>query len=160
MANGKSTIDLQKFLIEANKHGYASGEQAPSKKEADGSTTIEFASGDFRMHDNFFGGEPYGGRLVVFYKNKPHWIMVYYGYVEKTASNIPQIYAFLQTALKNMPHDAPFRGPRELVDRDFVYTNSWTGELDSYHGEEMILENNKEVYKAWYMGGFVDQREE
>lgn len=160
MANSKSESKLQEFLIKANQHGYASGEAGSSKKEKDSSTTIEFSSGDWRMHDNFFGGEPYGGRLVVFHKNKPHWIMVYYGYVAKTATNIAEVYAFLQNALKRMPPDAPFRGPKKFVEGDFVYKNSWKGDLESYSGVEVISQKKREVYKAWYMGGLVDQRAE
>lgn len=156
----KKQSGLRKFIIKANAHGYASGEATPSKKEKDGSTTIAFTSGDWHMHDNFFGGEPYGGRLVVFHKNKPHWIMVYYGYVAKHAENIAEIYAFLQSTLRRMPHDAPFRGPKTFKQGDFVYKNKWKGDLESYSGEEVILQQKKEVYRAWYMGGLVDQREE
>ena len=64
------------------------------------------------MHDNFFGGEPYGGRMVVFYKNKPIWTMVYYGWVEKTVKDPNVVYRILRSALKQMPNDAPFRGPK------------------------------------------------
>ncbi|MBI2442288.1 MAG: hypothetical protein HYV40_00075 [Candidatus Levybacteria bacterium] len=151
---------LFKFLIKANEHGYASGEATPSKREKDGSTTILFFSGEWSMHDNFFGGEPYGGRLVVFHKKKPHWIMVYYGNVSQRADNIAEVYAFLQHALNRMPHDAPFRGPKRFSERDFVYKNKWTGDLERYSGEEVILHKKKEIYRAWYMGGLVDQREE
>lgn len=151
---------LKAFLIESNQHGYASGEATPSKKEKDGSTTIEFSSGDWCTHDNFFGGEPYGGRLVVFYKEKPYWIMVYYGNVSSSVNSIVEVYAFLQSALKQMPHDAPFRGPKMFVEGEFTYRNSWKGNLDKYLGEEVILHKDKEVYRASYMGGLVDQREE
>ena len=68
---------LIKFLIESNKAGYASGQEKQWIKELDGSTTIPFKKGEWHSQDNFFGGEPYGGRIVVFYKNKPYWIMVY-----------------------------------------------------------------------------------
>ncbi|MDP3941789.1 MAG: DUF5680 domain-containing protein [bacterium] len=156
----KKQSSLLHFLIEANEHGYASGEATPSKKEKDGSTTITFASGEWRMHDNFFGGEPYGGRLVVFHKEKPHWIMVYYGNVSKSVKNIAEVYAFLQNALKHMPHDAPFRGPKKFAEKDFAYKNKWKGDLDSYSGEEVILQKKKEIYRATYLGGFVDRRDE
>lgn len=151
---------LKAFLIESNQHGYASGEAMPSKKEKDGSTTISYSSGDWCTHDNFFGGEPYGGRLVVFYKEKPYWIMVYYGNVSSSVNNIAEVYAFLQSALKRMPQDAPFRGPKKLASGDFSYNNSWKGNLEQYSGKEVILHKDKEVYRASYMGGLVDQQEE
>ena len=105
--------ELRQFLIDSNKAGYAGGQEKKWIKEVDGSTTIPFQKGEWRSHDNFFGGEPYGGRLVVFYKNKPVWIMVYYGLILNGIIVNP-IYAMLRNALKNMPDDAPFRGPKEL----------------------------------------------
>lgn len=71
--------DLQQFLLEANKSGYAGGKVKQWIKEKDGSTTILFEKNEWKSHDNFFGGEPYGGRTIVFYKDKPFWMMVYYG---------------------------------------------------------------------------------
>lgn len=41
------------------------------------------------MNDNFFGGEPYGGREVVFYEEKPVWMMVYYGWVAEGIESNP-----------------------------------------------------------------------
>lgn len=71
--------ELRKFLIAANKAGYVTGNERQWTKEKNRSTTIKFKLGKWSMDDNFFGGEPYGGRAVVFYNGKPFWIMVYYG---------------------------------------------------------------------------------
>ena len=62
--------ELKKFIFEASRASYASGDDSIKHKEADGSTTITYSSGEYRMHDNYFGGEPYGGREVVFLNNK------------------------------------------------------------------------------------------
>ena len=72
---------FKKFLIDSNKVGYAGGEEKKWIKEADGSTTIPFEKGEWKSHDNFFGGEPYGGRTIVFYRGEHYWLMVYYGRV-------------------------------------------------------------------------------
>jgi hypothetical protein len=149
---------LKQFLIDSNKAGYAGGEEKKWIKEPDGSTTIPFEKGEWRSHDNFFGGEPYGGRVVVFCKNKPVWMMVYYGWVAKDVVADP-IYAILRNALKQMPEDAPFRGPKEFKDKEFTYKNSWTGGVERYSGEEQIFQDNKLVYKANYIGGLVDLRQ-
>jgi len=148
---------LRQFLIDSNKAGYAGGEEKKWIKEADGSTTIPYIQGDWKSHDNFFGGEPYGGRVVVFYKEKPVWIMVYYGWVAEGTATDP-IYAILRSALKAMPEDAPFRGPKEFKEGDLIYSNTWTGDVDRYSGEEQITQGEKLLYKANYMGGLVDQR--
>ncbi len=146
---------LNKFLIEVGKAGYASGVQG--KKEKDGSTTITFESGPFRMHDNFFGGEPYGGREVIFFEGKAVWMMVYYGNV-KEGINQKEVYKFLQKALSLVPEDMPLRGPKDFKEGEFKYTNHWQGSIENFSGEETIFKNEKEIYQAQYSGGLVDQR--
>lgn len=147
---------LRQFLLDSNAAGYAGGEEKKWIKEVDGSTTIPFEKGQWKSHDNFFGGEPYGGRIMVTYQNKPVWMMVYYGWVADDVEAGP-IYAILRSALKQMPQDAPFRGPKEFIEGDLIYLNSWVGDIERYSGEEQIIQNGKLVYKANYFGGSVDK---
>ena len=150
--------ELRQFLLDSNNAGYAGGEEKKWIKESDGSTTIPFEKGLWKSHDNFFGGEPYGGRLVVSYEGKPYWIMVYYGWVEQGVdTNV--VYKILRGALKQMPSEYPFRGPKEYTEGDYTYTNSWQGEIDQYTGEEKIMHGDTLMYKATYIGGLVDQRQ-
>ena len=78
--------DLIGFINEAGKAGYEQDKPKNIKKESDGSTTIWHERGDWKLHDNFFGGEPYGGRTIIHYKYKPVHITVYYGFVDKTGA--------------------------------------------------------------------------
>lgn len=150
--------NLKEFLYDLNLSGYASGEEREWIKEKDYSTTIPFVKGKFSSHDNFFGGEPYGGRIIVFYEEKPVWIMVYYGLI--TGKHDPdRVYKVLREALKHMPKDYPYRGPKALTIDDFTYHNTWKGEIDSYKGEETISYKGNIIYKASYLGGFVDRQE-
>lgn len=151
--------ELKEFLLAANQAGYASGDETKEIKETDGSKTIIFESGDWKSHDNFFGGEPYGGRTIVSYQNHPIWLMVYYGWVIENAELSP-IYGVLRNALKQMSTEAPFRGPQNYSENSFNYTNGWMGTLERFSGEEQILSNGKLVYRANYMGGLVDQIKE
>ncbi|MEN8253491.1 MAG: DUF5680 domain-containing protein [Patescibacteria group bacterium] len=148
---------LKQFLIDSNNAGYATGEEKQWIKEKDASTTIPFEQGKWKSHDNFFGGEPYGGRIVVSYEGKPVWMMVYYGWVEE-GIDPDAIYAILRSALKQMPEDYPYRGPKEYREGEYTYTNTWDGEVDRYSGSEQITQNGKVIYKADYVGGMVDQR--
>ncbi|MBI4138448.1 MAG: hypothetical protein HY482_02585 [Candidatus Wildermuthbacteria bacterium] len=150
------TEALREFLIESNKQGYAAGKEITT--EPDGSHAIFFAKGDWKSHDNFFGGEPYGGRIAVSYKGKSVWIMVYYGRVIEN-ENPNAIYAVLRNALMRMPEEHPFRGPEKYAKGNLAYTNSWTGVLEKFSGEEQITRDGKVIYEARYMGGLVDQRE-
>ncbi|MBF8249839.1 MAG: hypothetical protein HW400_440 [Candidatus Levybacteria bacterium] len=151
---------LKAFLIETKKAGYGTGNSKNWIKEKDYSTTIPFESGDWRMHDNFFGGEPWGGREVVFFRGKPVWIMVMYGSVDPSVNGFEEVYKFLQKALRNQPEDLPLRGPKLLQGGDFVYKNKAEGNLENFIGEEVILKNDKQIYKMNYSGGWVDRRKE
>lgn len=151
---------LKNFLIETKKAGYGAGDSNAWVKEKDGSTTIPFESGDWQMHDNFFGGEPWGGREVVFFKGKPVWIMVMYGSVDPSFNDFETVYKFLQKALRNQPEDLPLRGPKFFQEGDFVYKNKTKGDLEDFIGEEVILKDNKQIYKTNYAGGWVDLRKE
>jgi len=149
---------LATCLIDSNNAGYAGGEEKKWIKEDDGSTSIPYVKGDWRSHDNFFGGEPYGGRIVVFYQNNPVWIMIYYGWVAEGVDTDP-VYTILRGALKQMPKESPYRGPKEYKENDLTYTNTWQGDIERFSGEEQITQNTKTIYKANYMGGLVDQRQ-
>lgn len=149
--------ELSQFLYDSNQAGYGTGEQKQWIKESDGSTSIPYQKGDWKSHDNFFGGEPYGGRIIVSYKNKPTWMMVYYGFVVEGIKP-DLVYGILRKALLKMPKEAPFRGPKKFEDDDLLYLNNWLGNVENYSGEEQILQGKKVIYKANYMGGLVDQQ--
>ena len=97
---------LLAFLLVASRRGYAAGRSAVKVREADGSTTIVYDHGDWRFHDNYFGGEPYGGREVVFLGGWPvwvavyFWVAVYYRWVEGVDVDAERVYLFLQRALR------------------------------------------------------------
>ena len=152
-----NTKKLLDFIHEASTNTYASEDPKIRKKQPDNSTTITYSSGDWSYHDNYFGGEPYGGREVVFYKNKPVWIMVYYGWIE--GNNKPEIiYPFLTEALRKAPKDMPYRGPKEHKSGDLVYQNTVDGTVENFIGEEFILNNDLVIFQTSYCGGLVNQK--
>lgn len=150
--------DLKEFLVQAKKATYASGNESLENKEVDGSTSLIFENGDFKYHDNYFGGEPYGGREVVFYKNKPVYMMVYYGQVDAGVSDLSLIYSFLRKALLLIPEDYPYRGPQEFREGGYIYINECLGGVDGFSGKECIEREGETVYEARYAGGLVAQR--
>lgn len=149
---------LCEFLVEAKKSTYAAGSSRPEKSEKDFSTTLTFRDWNWKYHDNYFGWEPYGGREVVFFKGQPVYIMTYYWAVNSDVSDLKMIYSFLQEALRLIQLENPFRGPSEYKKDTLAYINNFTWEIDNFSGEEKIFLGWKEVYRAKYIGGFVDQR--
>lgn len=149
--------ELKSFLIYCGREGYAVLQEEDMVKEADHSTSIVLIKDSWKFHDNYFGGEPYGGREVVFYKDQPVWLMAYYGRVEASVNDIQPVYQFLRNALKNIPEEAPFRGPKEYRQDEWLYQNSWSGEVKNFSGEEVITLDGKQIYFARYIGGLVNQ---
>lgn len=146
---------LKKFLLAASTSGYVAGE-SEIVTEKDNSFSSRFTQGDFSLHDNWFGGEPFGGRTIVFYKEKPYWMLVYYGVDTQQATDTITI---LRKALSKPEPDFPIRGAKELVEGEYRYVNSWTGDIIRFTGGEFIFYKAKEVFSAHYIGGLVDQKE-
>lgn len=147
---------LNDFLLYCARCGYASLKEEEIKSEKDGSHSIKLVRDDYLFHDNYFGGEPFGGREVVFHKAKAVWMMVYYGEVKDRTLPSDLIYSVLRSALAEAPVEAPFRGPEKHLVEDFSYLNKWTGGICSFSGRERILRAGEEVYSASYAGGLVD----
>lgn len=143
---------LKTFLMRANMP-HAIG-AAKITKEADDSRTIEYSEGEYRMHDNFFGGEPYGGRLVIFYKDQPVFLEVYYG---KTSRPADEVYDFLREALQHPAKDKPYRGPTQYKKGNFTYKSTVKGSIADHTVKEYIYDGETEIYSAIVIGGLVDQ---
>jgi len=151
---------LCEFLIKAKRAGYASGNKANKIKEKNKSKTIIFKDRNWKYYDNYFGGEPYGGEEIIFFKNQPVFMMVYYGYVYKSITNFKEVYKFLQDTLTLIPKNKPFRGPKKHKQGDYVYLNKFEGKITNFSGIETITLKGKKIYEAKYIGGLIDQRKE
>lgn len=157
--NQPDILEIHSFLKRSNEAGYANPE-VHSTNETDGSHTIKYAEGDWKFHDNYFGGEPFGGREVIFYKNKPVFIMVYYGSITNFVKPIDEVYAFLKQALLlGNSHEIPVRGPMVFEDiRGWKYEFEVKGALESFSGVEKIFFEDKCIYEAFVSGGVVDTK--
>ena len=152
----KNIKGLTDFINEANRAGYEQDKPKNIKKEADGSTTIWYERDEWKFHDNFFGGEPYGGRNIIHYKNKPVHITVYYGNVDKSYDP-NKLYPFLRAALR-AGIEKIFRGPKNFKEGNFLYSKTYKGDAANFVLEEKISEKKKLIYQATFIGGLVDQR--
>jgi len=153
--NTIDVVKLQEFILKASRATYASGDASIKEKQEDGSTTIRFQDGEYRFHDNYFGGEPYGGREVVFLNNKAVWMMVYYGFVDSSVE-AKDVYPFLMTSLSNSTVEMPYRGPEVYEEGTFRYENTLVGDVAKFSGTEKIYKDGVCVYEASYLGGFTD----
>lgn len=82
--------------------------------------------------------------------------MLYYGFVDK-AKEINSVFGVLRNALKEMPQEYPFRGPKEYCEMEYTYSNTWSGDINGFNGKEIITLNDYQIYRADYVGGHVDK---
>lgn len=150
---------LSDYLQIFSKEGYA---KDPGTRNADGSKTIRHDSqdGKWNTSDTYWGGEPYAGCETVSFEGKPCWSTVYYGTVDQGEKDIEEVYAILRSALDNTDPSFPVRGPEKFSKGNMTYTNHWNGTLEKFDGIERILRDGNEIYKAIYLGGVVNQRED
>lgn len=120
----------------------------------DGSRTIEYSEDDYHIHDNFFGGEPYEGRLTVFHKDQPVFLEVYYGRISRPAN---PVYSFLREALQHPGEDNPFLGSEEYKKDNLTYESTTECDVANYTVKENIYDGDEEIYCAVVIGGLVDQ---
>lgn len=148
--------EIEGFILKAQAP-HALGTAKVTKGEEDSAWTITETDGDWRMVDKWFGGQPYGGQEVIYFRDKAVWIMVYYGRVYDTELSANDVYDFLRKALQFPPKGMPYRGPTKYADGNLTYKNEVSGAVNKYSGVEKILENDTEIYSAVYYGGLIDQ---
>ncbi len=152
------SVEFREFLDFVGKSGYADS-KAPITQLEDGSHNLVLENNGFRFHDNWFGGEPYGGREVISKDGKVFWMMVYYGEIKQDAGTPAEVYGItLKEALRQPDTELPVRGPKVFkASNGCTYSFEWTGNLDRFTGEEMIKDpKGKVVYTAEMSGGLVD----
>ena len=62
----------------------------------------------------------------------------------------------LKAALRDVPLEAPFRGPKFYKFSGYQYENEYQGDLSSFHGTEIIHVNEQIIYRLNYAGGMVE----
>src|SRR2546428_10505742 len=101
---------LLQFLLDASRRGYAAGGSVVKVQEADHSTTIVLEHGKWRFHDNYFGGEPYGGREGVFPQGRAVWVAGHYGWGQGASGDPQGGDALLPRGPRGAPGALPGRG--------------------------------------------------
>lgn len=146
---------LNKFLVKAKINTYASNREGGERLLPYGSKEFEFKEKELKYRDRYFGFNPFVGQEIVFQNRKIIWGMNYYGRVISKSIPPKQIYQFLQEALKKIPEDKPFRGPRIFKKDNFQYFNKIKGTIKKFEGAEQIFYQGKLVYSLIYHGGIA-----
>lgn len=153
--------ELNKFLYDANKNGYAGdGKKVPAQRP--GFSELEYQNGDWIMHDSYAGHFFAPGQEVVYFKGKPVWAMAYAGGMkfEFHGDTIldHKTFIFLKNALLAMDPAKPFRGPEKFEDGEFQYISTVEGDAKDFFGNEKIYLNKKLVFEQNFIGGLIVEK--
>ncbi len=151
--------ELADFLVEAKIATYASGNDEFTVVPAlSDSHQLEYAKGDFLYCDIYYGGLHFIGMETVFRSGKPIWGMNYYGGIlpGNADDQIAGMPPFLKAALREVPLEAPFRGPVTFLHGNYHYDNEIQGEIFNFHGIETIVWNGQAIYRLYYSGGKIE----
>jgi len=152
----KVANDIIKFIVEANRAGYANDKPIVKRLE-DGGHKIIFARSGMKSVDYWWGGNPFSSQESITKSGKVIWAMQYRGWMEPGFENISsETFAFLRRALKLCNEKEPLRGPKEHDEGSFKYANSWGYNLDNFKGEERIWKDGEHIYTCRYFGGLVN----
>jgi hypothetical protein len=147
------------FLLNAKRATYASqGDDASVPPLLTGSRQLEHRDGSYFYRDIYFGVAYFVGQETVYENEQPLWSMGYSGGVEQSIASrdeMRSIYAFLRSALRQVPKESPYRGPQEYSDGIYVYRNSYHGDFERFWGEETIFRGTDVVYSLRYGGGLL-----
>ncbi len=148
------------FLLRAKRATYASSDDAdqlasaqmPSSRPS--SHDLGYREGNLLYLDTYLGGFSFAGEEAVWRADIPLWSMNYYGTM--LVELIPEDFGpFLKRALREVPPDAPYRGPAHFKFERFAYDCRWQGGIEFFLGEENISLDGKVVYKLYFHGGAI-----
>lgn len=153
------SAEFSQFLDFVAKHGYADP-NAKISRPADDSHDLVIERDGFKFHDNWFGGEPFGGREVVSQDGKVFWMMTYFGALVDKLADVGETYGIgLKEAMRQPADELPVRGPKQFkASNGYAYSFEWAGDLERFTGVEKIAnENGKLLYVCEVSGGLIDQ---
>jgi hypothetical protein len=135
-----SVDELNAFLVEAKPRAMTD----PSPYGRDG----------LRYEVERFGQDPELGVEVVWYGDVPAWGMAVHGGLLREFAELREaVAAVFRQALARPEPERPVRGPSRLVDGDFVYVNSVSGDVRSFAGRDAVYWRERLVGFYDYVGG-------
>lgn len=151
--------DLVKFLLKAKVRTYASqsDDATVNPPLLPGTHQLEYSEGPYLYRDIYTGSAMFAGQETVYYNGKPVWTMSYAGNIPASVSrpDVDALVKLLHKALMRVPAEIPYRGPRQLQDGAYTYSNHPEGRLDTFFGREVIARGDAVLYELHYGGGLV-----
>lgn len=148
-------VKLQEFINKASAQTYAGGGQEVTNPERAGFNELVFSEEEFSYRDSYAGYFRSWGTELVRVNNQPMWNAVYGGgMVEKKEDLASETFSFLKKAFLKRDQDS-FRGPKELIDRDWRYVYQQEGDISRFSGMEEIYFKGELVFFHNIIGGLI-----
>jgi hypothetical protein len=146
-------MDFIDFLLDAKMHSYAGvGERDETAVEG-GGKRLTYRRENYVYVDTYYGNDPFMGEEIVFRDGTAIYGMNFYGLVLDTTVPSGDVYCFLQSAMRQVGRERPFRGPDVFTSGDWEYRDHSDGGPERFAGEETILFQGRPVYRLTYHGG-------
>ena len=145
---------LKEFIVEAKQNSYAGKSKQIASSKPD-SKDYTFKKYDYYYLDSHIGRQKFIGQEIIWKEEESFWGMNYVG--KLLTNDIPHGFnQFLTNALSLVNQDAPYRGPKSFRASDFEYQCSWSGEVDSFKGEEIVSYKGIAIFKLDFHGGTLN----
>ncbi|HEX9013884.1 MAG TPA: DUF5680 domain-containing protein [Anaerolineaceae bacterium] len=149
-----NTPEFLAFLLRAKKATYAAGDRGKVESSRPASHDLAYREGAWAYLDTYLGGIDFLGEEAVWQAGVPVWGMNYCG--RMMVDTIPDGFSdFLKLALREVPADAPYRGPAQLAEGRFEYGCRWEGAPEWFSGEECITYDGQLIYRLNFHGGAI-----
>jgi hypothetical protein len=147
--------ELNAFIVRAKSATYV-GDGKPSPSCRPGSHDLKFSTGDWAYLDSYFGGRDFIGEETVYFKEKPVWVMNYYGRILRSELITPaQAGQVIKASLSQMYLQGRFLGGFTHKYEGFTYSDDSKGEMTSFLGKESISREGILAYELYYHGGLI-----
>lgn len=156
MINSKEFLE---FLIKAKKGTYANSDAPKVLSSRLNSKDYEFKDGNFTYHDTYFGKVKFMGEEVVYYNDNIIWGMNYYGVTLDDSLTEEVMDKVLRVALMRVEEDnsvIPIRGPKKIINDDYLYTFNVNGDMENFVGTEQIYKGDELIYELKCHGGIIE----
>jgi hypothetical protein len=159
MSSGCLSPEFTRFLVEVKRNTYAGQDDDATLANpllAD-SKQLEWRDGNWLYRDIYYGMSFFSGLEVVYCSGEPVWSMTYSGGAvpDIRLDETRAVYAFLRSALREVPVGFPVRGPVRFSRSDYYYHLEVTGGLASFCGREEIVRNTAALYSLTFAGGIL-----
>ncbi|MEK6928120.1 MAG: DUF5680 domain-containing protein [Nanoarchaeota archaeon] len=160
--------ELNEFLGKSALATYAGGAAGldPEKTEK-GMNELEYGNKEDEWYykDSYAGFFQSWGREVVWHNQKPFWVQIYGGGMEKEyfsdAKFVHETFGFLKKAMSAGDKVNSFqpRGPNKFSQGDWEYICNMIGDIKKFKGSEKISFKGKVVFTHDFVGGLFEYRD-